>query len=320
MHFLLFSFVPQLLFSPFLHHVLGKFPVLKQNRLIMQAQDVITHLFNLTLAVCGMRAQIMTPSHCGLGQSPRYYGGSDLLSCSRGATISCISDHNRTVVGFLAVTEYYLAWIVNNDWWYVLNSTCGSELVRIIHLLQGRCCIFNICSGKRKKTPFPFTSGFHLRRDEADWRQLNHWESRESTSKISWFIHNFSPHECWYGDVSIWWDRNVEAGPGCLWCTAQRDPRVISSASECFCLLCSLVLFSEDGRCVIFSFCRQTWLSLTYITRDRNKGSRRSLGNAVWINTPRRCSFNWSLLEENVCFVWIKADLQYSCFVLEASR
>ena len=173
---------------------------------------------------------------------------------------------------------------------------------------------------KEKNPPFPFTSGFHLRRDEADWRQLNHWESRESTSKISWFIHNFSPHECWYGDVSIWWDRNVEAGPGCLWCTAQRDPRVISSASECFCLLCSLVLFSEDGRCVIFSFCRQTWLSLTYITRDRNKGSRRSLGNAVWINTPRRCSFNWSLLEENVCFVWIKADLQYSCFVLEASR
>lgn len=62
----------------------------------MQEQDVITHLFNLTLAVSGIRAQIMTPSRCGLGQSLRYYGGSDSLSCSRGARISCISDHNRT--------------------------------------------------------------------------------------------------------------------------------------------------------------------------------------------------------------------------------
>lgn len=136
---------------------------------------------------------------------------------------------------------------------------------------------------KKKKPPLPFTSGFHLRGDEADWRQLNHRESRESTSKISWFIHNFSPHECWYGDVSIWWDRSVEAGPGCLWCAAQRSPCFISSASKCFCLLGPLMLFSEDGRCVTFSFCRQMWFALVYITQDRNKRSRLSRG---------KCSLN----------------------------
>lgn len=161
--------------------------------------------------------------------------------------------------------------------------------MRIIHLLQGRCCIFNICSGKKKKPPLPFTSGFHLRGDEADWRQLNHRESRESTSKISWFIHNFSPHECWYGDVSIWWDRSVEAGPGCLWCAAQRSPCFISSASKCFCLLGSLMLFFR-GRPLCYVQFLQTNVICVNVHYTRQKQTERTEPgeNAVWISTPRR--------------------------------
>lgn len=137
---------------------------------------------------------------------------------------------------------------------------------------------------KKKKPPLPFTSGFHLRGDEADWRQLNHRESRESTSKISWFIHNFSPHECWYGDVSIWWDRS---GVPVMCCT--EEPVLY--------FICLQMLLSSRLSHVVFRgqpLCYVQFLQTNVIcvnvhyTRQKQTERTEPGENAVWISTPRR--------------------------------
>lgn len=114
MHFLLFSFLLQFLSSPFVHYALGKCPVLKQKWLNMQEQDVITHLFNLTLAVSGMRAQIMTPLVLGTITTllRRLWLAILQLKCQN---FLHFRSQSYLLLGSLAVTEYYPAWIVNND-------------------------------------------------------------------------------------------------------------------------------------------------------------------------------------------------------------